>query len=337
MLCKDHKVSSITVRRAVENLAKEGLLDRVPGAGTFVKKTDKAQSDVKSDTISLVFANIYGDFPSAIITGIESIARRAGYKTQLYISDDDYSVEREHIKQILEEGTSGIIVFGVCHSQANPNCDIFLDVKNKGIPLILVDTFLPSLDIDHVVCADYEGSYSIADHFIKSGCREIGYISTPEKVTSIEARLAGFQKAMADNDLLVRSKHVIYVEDYPDHQDFVARNYKSLSKSIKSLNGKLPDAFLCCNDSLAFALYRVLLENGVNVPEQVAIGGFGGGSLADMSLFPITTVLQPKRELGEKAVELLLQRVAGPDQDSGRRHISIPTQLVVGGNFGFGE
>ena len=85
-------------------------------------------------TISLVMCNLYGFYPSAIVTGAESVARQSGYKTQVFISDDSYTIEREHIETLLKEGTGGIVIFGVCNKTVNPNCDVFLEVKKRRHP-----------------------------------------------------------------------------------------------------------------------------------------------------------------------------------------------------------
>jgi len=329
-LCAKHKVSSITVRRAMSMLADDGTVRRVPGCGTFVADTGSKNMKTASRTISLVFANLYGCFPSAIITGIESVIREAGYKTQIYVSEDNYGIEREHVKQLINEGPAGIILFGVCRSTINPNCDIFLAVKARGIPLVLVDTFLPSLDLDHVVSADFDGSYAIAEHFINSGHREIGYVRLSEKVSSIEARFAGFQKAMADNDLPVRSKYVISVGNISDYRNFGVQSCEQLVRHIRGLKDDLPTAFLCYTDGMAFSLYRALREVGIKMPQDVAIGGFGGGYEAEMFPVPLTTVIQPTEEVGVRAAQLLLERINHSEDNSNTQHIALPTKLIVG-------
>ncbi len=320
-----------TIRQAISELEKDGIVEKIKGKGTFVRKASGGGLTKKTSIISLVFANLYGDFPAAIMTGAEAAIRGGGYKTQIYVSNDDYRLEREHIEGILAEGTSGIIVFGVCRKTVNPNCDIFLEVKKRGIPIVMVDTFLPNLDIDHVVSADFDGSYALAEYFIKQGHREIGYIRPPEDVTSVHARFSGFQKAMSDNDLPVKSKNVFAAEILSEHNDFCSKKaFEALFEYAKGLVGDMPSAFLCYTDGMAMCFYRVLLELGIKVPQQVAIGGFGGDSSSAMSLMPIITVSQPKYELGEKAAQLILEKLSVPHlSDRHSKHILLPAKLVV--------
>ena len=140
---------------------------------------------------------------------------------------------------------------------------------------------------------------------------------------------------MADNNLPIKSKYVLAAEELSGHHDPRGQKTSAVLRSfIEELGEDLPSAFLCYTDGLAASLYQTLNVMGYKVPERVALGGFGGGFQAETAPIPLTTVSQPKQELGEQAVQLLLERIHNPSDNEERRHITLPTRLDVRNSCG---
>jgi LacI family transcriptional regulator len=198
---------------------------------------------------------------------------------------------------------------------------------------VLIDRYIPMLPIDYVVSSDFEGGYSIAEHFINLGHKKIGYIREPEGVTSVEARFASFQKAMSDNCLAVNSKYTIYCFRSPQNPNPGEEYYSNVLKSLRELGDDLPTAFLCETDHMAIALYMAMMTLGKKIPEDVAIGGFGDSPMGAILPIPLTTVKQQQEQLGSKAVEVVIERDAGKNGEEPVQ-ISLPTKLIVRNSCG---
>ena len=289
----------------------------------------------KTGTIGLVFTNARGTFMNEIISGIQSVSHQEGYDLFLCISDDDWKKEAMHIQMLRERRVDGMIVFFVsCRKGEKANHDHLLEVKKDGIPLILIDRYLPGTDIDYVVTDDFAGAYDAVTHLITLGHRRIAHITVLVDCTSVQNRLEGYKKALIDAGIEINKEYIKTV-DCGDDKNVKADVYKVI-KDFLTMENERPTAIFTVNDGVAMYASKAIKESGLSVPQDIALVGFGNFIESALVEVPLTVVDQPKSELGEKVTEILIQKIEQPELTDVKR-IAIKPKLIIRDSCGAGN
>ena len=326
-LCEKFGVSRIVIRQALGALTNEGLVERFPGRGTFVRQRATGAQGNGRSVISLVLANAIGSFMAQVVRGVDSAVRAAGMDLHLAISYDRADEEARLIRELVDKRAAGALVF-TCDTPgpANPNCLDFLRVREAGIPILFVDRYLSQLPIGYVVTADEAGMRQLAEHFIALGHTKIGYMDHAVEVTSVTARRAGFFGALRSHRL--HAECVLHVDRSREgDKDDAALAYTAMREYLAT--GKpLPTAMVGCNSYYTIGMFRALKEAGVSVPEDVALAGFDDLPEAAVLEVPLTVLRAPVEEMGRIAAQNLIKLIesgaTGEDV-----HVMLPGELVV--------
>jgi len=269
----------------------------------------------KSMTIGVVLTNASGVFMNEIIHGIEKVIYRHGYHMLVCTCNDDQAMEREHIENLEYKGVDGFLIFSVAPKVGEEvDYSHLLKLRERNIPLVLIDRYLPDADIDYVVTDDFRGAYEAVSHLIKLGHRRIAHITHPFACTSVKGRLEGYKKALIDAGLEVKEEYIKAVNISRDNAGEVMEELLRLPER--------PTAVFTVTDSEAIDAFRAIKEAGLKVPEDIALVGFGNSIESALLEVPLTVVDQPKSELGEKAAEILIQKMS----QSG---ITQPQQIAI--------
>lgn len=314
-LAREYGISRGTVRQAMVRLHSDGLLERAPGKGTYVAN----RTHVAQMLIGVVLPYESDMLALEILVGSEKAARQEGYHVIFSQTNDDLQIQTQDIQQMREKGVAGLVIF--------PATDITQDetiirLHAEGFPFVLVDRYFPDLDTDAVVVDNFDGAYQATRHLIELGHERIGFL-TPGSLdtTSIHDRFEGYRQALADH-------HLAY-------DDTLFHLYKGLMQTDKGLTSlrtmlrspKRPTAFFAVTDLLALRLLEAAQREQLDVPEDLSIVGFDDIQQASLISVPLTTVAQPRIEIGIRAAEVLIERIHGlrvqPTQ------VVLPTRLVV--------
>jgi DNA-binding LacI/PurR family transcriptional regulator len=324
-LARQLGVSRGTIRQALTALLDEGLLQTVPGRGTFVAH-GSAQRSI--GLIGMVLPSVVRARNPELIDGAEEAARQAGYSLILGISGDERWLETEQLQRIAAQGASGAIVYTVDGPADMP---VLRRMVDQGFPLVLIDRYIPDLAVDTVTMDNLGGGFLATQHLIEAGYRRVGYIGTDNTGTSsLVERMAGYRWALEqyglplDPDLVCTElrRFLAWPPREPDkerHNDRVLRAY--LQRPSR------PDAVFVCNDYAAFQVVQVAEAVGLRIPDDLALVGFDNVSYHEYFGVPLTTVEQYRHEIGSTAMSLLLDRIAGRRTQLGR--VVITTRLIV--------
>ncbi|BFM15770.1 LacI family DNA-binding transcriptional regulator [Maricurvus nonylphenolicus] len=170
-----------------------------------------------------------------------------------------------------------------------------------------------------VGCDDFKASYEMTETLIQHGHQRIGFIiGHPDHSTSA-ARLAGFEKALADHK--ITQKKNLLIQGYND-----AESGQKAAEKLLALK-QPPSAIFASNDDMAAGALQVAQQHKIQVPEQLSIAGFDDSPISQLTWPPITTIQQPTRAMGSKAVELLLDQLREPQQQ--HPHTTLPYTLLA--------
>lgn len=314
------KCSRQTVRRALEVLEQQGYITRIQGSGTYIAQSVRTARPLKSDkkamsmTVGLIstFLDNY-IFPS-IIRGIESVFSSNGIALQLASTGNLISGETRALQLMLERHLDGLIVEPTRSALPCANLDLYHTIRQRGIPLIFIDSFYPELSIPYVTLDDVKAGYTATKYLISCGHRDIAGIF-PHSNRQGHLRYLGYVKALAEQGIAIQDHFVFWHSKENMHQ---------ILHSDHLLEGlSACTAVLCYNDFTALTLIDFLRQNGKHVPDDISVVGIDNSELAKISF--LTSVVHPAEQLGVAAANLLLSMIDGKAGEN----ILFPPQLVV--------
>jgi LacI family transcriptional regulator len=231
---------------------------------------------------------------------VADAADRAGYAIALCVSHDDPARELRHFETLAEQRAAGALVVPL---SADPSR--LSQLRMVGARLVLVDRVSAEHEGCSVAIDDVEGGRLAVEHLLRSGTREIALVNGPSSIPQCANRRVGARTAMAaaglDPDSLVEFEVT----------DMTVDEGRRVGIEIARAGG--PRAVFCINDQLAVGVMRGLGEEGVSTPAEALVVGYGDLDLATEGALPLTTVGQPKRELGELALSRLLAELREGD------------------------
>lgn len=328
-LCERFGVSSTTAVRVLNDLVREGLLVRRQGSGTFVAENHEEVTEPEylggdGRTVACIFADLSGRHVLEIIRGAESACRRAGYHMLLFDSSSSAEMEAANISRARAAGARGVIVFPIA---TYSNESRFMDLIDRGFPLVMVDRYYPTVPSDVVVPDNFAIGYEITKYLVEKGHSNIAVLASEIYCTSVQDRLAGYRVALQRYNLPI----VPGLVSMPAYTSFPT------SERLRLLDGWLhgrhkPTAFLGVNGETAYQLARDLLSLGIEVPGELTLARMDNTGPNEVAPFLSVSASLPSYELGITAMERLLDIVSETDSEREPEHAVIPTELVVSGS-----
>ena len=319
-------VSRGTVRQAISALLNEGLLQTVPGRGTFVSGRS---SQRPSGLVGMILPSVVRARNPELIAGAEQVLSQAGYSLLLAISGDERVLQTAQLERVHAQGASGVIAYLVDGPFDVPELRMLIE---RGFPVVLIDRHIPDLPVDAVTMDNLGGGFLATQHLVERGYRRIGYIGTDNiNTSSIVERMAGYRWALTQHGMdydpsLVCTDLRRLLAWPPREAEKEQHNERILRHFLR--RSDRPEAIFVCNDYVAFQVVHVAEGLGLTIPDDLAIVGFDNVAYTDYFSVPLTTLEQPRFEIGATAAKLLLDRIAGQRTQHGERFI-IPTHLVV--------
>lgn len=275
----------------------------------------------RSQVILVIVPDIGNPFFSEIIKGMEQVAQARGYS--LLLGDSQHSAEREfeYGSRVAARQADGLITLSGRVPFKN-----YREQLRKGVlpPMVnaceyIADRAIPTVQIDNQAAA-----FKAMQYLLDLGHKHIGFVTGPMTSTLSTERLKGYQKALQSAGRPEKKALIV-------HGDFTAESGVAAAEQLLAL-AHPPTAIFCSNDEMAIGAIKALKSHGIAVPAQMSVMGFDDIPLARYFDPPLTTVLQPKLEIGREAMKILLDMLAG--QPPATKVHSLPFRLVVRASTG---
>lgn len=321
-------VSVSTVSRVLNNKpdvsakVKEKVMRAIEELHYVPNSTARDLVRVGSDAIGLVVRGVGNPFFTEIIPVIENAASRRGYSVEMVQIKSGEDELWAGATLARSKKLRGIIFLGGCFDYT-PEQTAILDVP--FVCCTYTNSFgnLPDEIYSSVTINDDQTAYNATDMLIKKGHKRIvALVPSTEDRSISELRYNGYCRALSANDIEFDEKLVAVTEGY---------GMAEAKRAIEELFHKGIDfsAIFAISDSQAIAAMKTLSEHGISVPENCSVVGVDGIEVSEYTIPTLTTLAQPKRELGESSVRILLDIIEGLSEQS---HLLLETELREGGS-----
>jgi LacI family transcriptional regulator len=205
-----------------------------------------------------------------------------------------------------------------------------IEILSRTMPVVVLAGRVRAGHSDSVRVDNQGGSRALVTHLIEvHGATDLAYIGGPPRTSDSNERFAGFRDAMRAAGLPYRRT--------PDATGGFTQAGGARAVATMLANGRCPDAIVCGNDEMAIGALGALRQAAIRVPTRVGVTGFDDIAAARTARPSLTTIQQPMRDLGDKAVNLLLERIGSKRwADGDRRLIRLPTTPIFRRSCGCG-
>ena len=265
-------------------------------------------------TLGMLVTTSTNPFFAEVVKGVERRCYEQGYSLLLCNTEGDLDRLYFNIDMLLQKKVDGLLLMS--GEISNPELDIFS--RHKPIPTVVMDCGETNFPCDKIQDNSLQGGYLATKYLIEKGHSKIACITGElnKQVTSM--RLSGYQKAMQEADLPVN-------EEWLTSGNFDCAGGKSAFESILA-TGALPSAIFVCNDMMAIGVINTASKHGLKVPEDLSVIGYDDIKLAEFITPSLTTIHQPKFNLGCQAFDTLLDKIQTKRENN--LNIYLTPQLV---------
>jgi LacI family transcriptional regulator len=319
-VAREAGVSLMTVSRVVNNkddvssATRQRVLDIIDNLGYRPSSIARGLVTQRTGTLGLIVPDIDNPFFSGMVRGAEHEAYAEGYSVFLCNTNEDPERERAVLDSLEEKMVDGLIL---CSSRLVDE-DLHRIVA-RFPAVVLVSRRLSKDCVGTVLIDDEDGGWQAARHLLESGHRSIGFLAGPKVSHSTRARLKGYRRAMADYGAAENPSWIEHCSPTIERVQVAARQ---MLKAHPELTG-----LICHNDLVAIGVLQVCAEDGIRVPEQLAVIGFDDIPVASIVNPPLTTCHVPRHEIGAQAMRLLLEQISDCEQPY--QEIVLRPKLVV--------
>lgn len=287
---KDSPEIGTEMKKKVKDLAKKLGYRPNPFAMSLLKNAPRI--------IGIIVPDIVTHYYSSITSGINEVARQNGYSTIISSSYEQYEREKECLEDLINIRVEGIIA---CLSQETNEHSHFEALYDQNVPLVFFDRVCLTDKFSSVITDNVDSATIATNHFLDTGSKRVAFIGGANSLEIVKQRKHGYLQALRERKIkiekdLVFCKRIGYDAGYEG------------AKTLLSLPNS-PDAILCMTDSLAFGAMKAIKDNGLKIPEDVALIGYTDEIHSNYVDPPLTAMTHQTYKMGETACELLLKQI----------------------------
>ena len=247
--------------------------------------------------ILVLLPNIANPFYARIVKGIEDVGHKNGYHVMLCNTDSEAEREKVYLELLKNRLVDGVIFLAPVLGREE------LTEIGKRFPAVQCCEYKEGALVSHVSIDNHAAAYKVTRHLISAGHKRIGMISCKGTMVSIIQRERGFKKALSDSG-------IDFQEDFIKYGDYSFNSGLRAANQFMSIKNR-PTAIFAISDIMAIGALRAIRENNLKVPEDIAVVGFDNITFASMCNPTLTTISQPKYDMGCLSMDLLLRQIKG--------------------------
>lgn len=266
--------------------------------------------------LGLVIPSVTNPMFARVVMAVEDRAHELGYDVILAHTANDPNRESLMIRRLISRRVEGLLVSPV--HRMEPTAGVFEELERQNTPTIILGQKSPfCAAFPNVESDDLVASHTATQHLLDLGHRQITFLAGPSASPSATERLAGYKRALRDAGIDVDDHLVFHAGGTVEEGEKVA---------LQMLNERTQfTAIQAVNDLVAIGAATTLLKQGLSIPKDFSVVGFGNILISEHFRVPITTVRQPKYRLGEAAMDMMSKWIRG-ERPAPKR---LSSQLVV--------
>lgn len=269
-----------------------GELRYIPSAVARSLKNDRTH------TIGMMVPNNSNPYFAELIQGIEDAAFKVGYNIILCNAYDDPQKQAAYLRVLMEKRIDGLILVA-----SGADAELASLLAAQQIPIVLVDREVAGVEADFIESDHEEGGYLATRHLLDLGHREIACVSGPTDLPPSRARVVGYLRALKEAGVRFRL-------DYLVRSDFTSEGGFNAFRQLLAMKRR-PTAIFASNDLMALGGLCAASEARVRIPDELSVVGYDDIALASFATPRLTSVAQPKYEMGQRITRALIDRIVG--------------------------
>ena len=259
----------------------------------------------KTKTIGIIIPEIVHHFFATVISGIEHIANEKGYNVIVCLSDESFDKEVINMEMLANGSIDGFIMSLSKETQQKKDFHHISEVINQGMPVVMFDRVTNDILCDKVIIDDSLAAYEAVQDLINNGFKKIGLITTVDYVSVGKLRTEGYYKALKSNGIPIDENLIVKIEDIDNCAEQIQ----------KLMSEQTLDSVFAVNELFAVTAIKAAKKLNLKVPEDIAVIGFTDGIISNYSSPSITTVSQNGIKMGNKAAQMLIERLESEEEE----------------------
>lgn len=303
-LAKDLGIHHATVSRAlrgsnsVKEETKELIKKKAKEMGYKPNLLAQGFRNKRSNVLAILVPDIQYHFFSKFISDFTRRAYEKGYSVMVFQSSEKLNNEKEIINSLASYRVAGVIASVTKETTDGSHFDL---LKDDGIPCVFFDRVPDKIEVSQVLVDNLQGAYDAVIMMIRSGKKNIAYISTNNQLNVFQDRLAGYKRALNDNGLRFKKELVI-------NGGFFMEDGFTGAKILMNYKDR-PDGILAVRDEVAIGVIKYLKKTGIRVPEDVAVIGFDNDPMGIACEPELTTVKQSISNMVDSTFCILMNHI----------------------------
>lgn len=302
---------------------RQRVLESIAALGYVRNDSARQLRAGRSRTIALVVLDLGNPFFADVARGAEAVADERGVVVMVCNTAEDTARERRHLDLLEEQRVLGVLITPL---EDGEDSRLELLIR-RGTPVVLVDRDSGQQNRCSVTVNDVLGGRLAGEHLVQQGHRRIAYVGGPFSIRQVSDRHAGVVAALKD-----AAEHpggaTPDLRVIPTPSLTVAAGRSAAGAFAGLPAAERPTAVFCANDLLALGVLQEMTLRGLQVPMDVAIVGYDDIDFAAAAAVPLSSIRQPREQLGRTGAELLLEEIAEGEGHQHRRVVFEP-ELVV--------